>query len=55
MGPERPGGGAGKVACIIFGDSEVGVDGGEVMRLRDEGVGEEGTEGDVLVPGTTSG
>jgi hypothetical protein len=38
-----------------LGNSVVGVEGGEIIRLRDEGVGEEGTEGGVLVPGTISG
>jgi hypothetical protein len=38
----------------MFGDPLVGVGGGEV-KPRDEGVGEEGIEGEALVPGTTSG
>jgi hypothetical protein len=53
-GPERPGGG-GKMAGIVLRDSVIGVEGGEVMRLRDEGVGDGGREGDALGPGTTSG
>lgn len=52
-GPERPGGS--KVGGMFLRASVVGVEGGEVIRLTDEGVGEEGTEGGVLIPGTTSG
>jgi hypothetical protein len=51
MRPERPGGAGDKVA---EGESVVGVEGGEVGKLIDKGVGDEGIEGEV-VPGTTSG